>query len=241
MKTTSFSERFDQQLIELSAFAGATIQQGAQMLGRHDFDSDDKKKGSKLRTAADIGAAGAVGAGAGAVGTYVHGVRKSGGNASGMDAMRVGARDISNKVVGATKAPIKAGGAKLGKFLGKAGRTVAKAAKNLSALDRITEFTREVEQIVNFETIDNATAKKPVNKQPAKSHKWATAVGMGTAAGVGAAAGHYGTKHSAQIAKAGKSGVTMAKAGYKTGKSKMASVGKGVMGEMRKVAGKFKK
>jgi hypothetical protein len=240
MKTTTLSS-LDQNLIEFDAQLDAMLEQG------HNFESDeDKDKGSGVKKAA--GAA-AIGAGAGAGALYARGRSVSGGNAKGSDAFRIGARDVGNKMAGAknaVKGAVKSAGTKTGGFLSKAGKAITKVAKKFDTLEAMTNLSAELDTILNFEVIDDATAKKPKNptfKAPdgrKPDHRVAAiaAVGAGT---VGAAAGYAGTKHSAQIVKAGKRGMTMAKEGYKTGKSKMAKAGKGIMAEGSNLLTKLRK
>lgn len=224
------------QLIELDAQLDATIAMGDGMIDVTDFEEKEKKGRAGL-------AAGAAAAGLGAGtlgGAYLHGRKVSGGNAKGKDAMRVGARDVANKAHAAgKKVADKAGEARFKghyyagaahekgkKIAGEIARRVGKVAK-FDANQAVTDLSAELDSIINFETIDDATAKKPVQKS--KSPMIAgTAIGLGT----GAVAGHMGTKHAAQLAKAGGRGISIAKTGYKTGKSKMASIGKGIMGNM---------
>jgi len=269
MKTISLTDRLNQRLVEFDARLDASLEMGENLI---DFDDGDKKKGSAGKTAAEVAGGTAAAGGLGAAGLYAHGRRVSGGNATGKDAFRVGARDISNKAsavksaigskvndarfygnyyagAGAAKAKQAANATKTGvtKGAGAVKSGVIKAVKKvrgivkMSALDRLTELAEKADAIINFETIDDATARKPKNpmyiepkgRKPDSKVKAIAAVGAGTA--IGAAAGHYGTKHSAQLAKAGSKGISIAKAGYKTGTSKAASIGKGMMsnaGEM---------
>lgn len=242
------------QLIELDAQLDATIAMGDGMIDVTDFDKGDaaddkwaKARGERIhKRDKAIGTAGAVAGGLGAGtlgGAYLRGRKVSGGNAKGMDAMRVGARDVSNKVVGAAKkVGEKAGEARFkghyyagaahekGKSMVKsAAGAVKKVASKVKfdANQAVTDLSAELDAIINFETIDDAAAKKPVQKS--KSPMIAgTAIGLGT----GAAAGHLGTKHAATLGKATSRGISVAKTGYRTGKSKMASIGKGIMGNM---------
>lgn len=231
------------QLIELDAQLDATIAMGDGMIDVTEFEEKQKKGRAGL-------AAGAAAAGLGAGtlgGTYLHGRKVSGGNAKGRDAMRIGARDVSNKIGGKGEEVIdkiknKAGEARFkGHYYAGAahekGKSMAKSAAGaikkvvkkvkFDANQAVTDLSAELDDILNFETIDDATAKKPAQKS--KSPMIAgTAVGLVT----GAVAGHMGTKHAAQLAKAGGRGISIAKTGYKTGKSKMASIGKGIMGNM---------
>lgn len=232
------------QLIELDAQLDATIAMGDGMIDVTEFE--EKKPSGRDRASAGLKAgatAAALGSGALAGGAYLHGRRVSGGNARGKDAMRVGMRDVDNKAHAAgKKISDKASEARFkghywagaahekGKSMVKsAAGAIKKVAKKVKfdANQAVTDLSAELDDILNFETIDDATAKKPVQKS--KSPMIAgTAIGLGT----GAAAGHLGTKHAAQLAKAGGRGISIAKTGYKTGKSKMASIGKGIMGNM---------
>lgn len=261
-QTTDLNTRLKERLIQFSSRMEATIAQGTS------FGVDDDEKKSKVgRDAAIAGA----GAGAAAGGLYLHGRRVSGGNATGKDAFRVGARDVGNRVAGgvkkvgdmandarfhgayragaakdAVKGVVKSAGAKTGGMLSKAGKAVSKAAKRFDTLERMTEFSGKMAQIINFETIDDETVKKRVQKQPAPNHSALVGVGMGTIGAAGGYAGgmHHkaimksGKKHAAQIGKATHRGITVAKDGYRATKTK---IGAGLRPISSAIVSKFRK
>lgn len=242
MPQTSLSQRLNERLIELDAKLDATLEVGDNLI---EFEEGDEKKGSgagKVAGAA-AGAAGVAGAAAGA--TYLRGKMASGGNAKGKDAFRIGKRALAGD--------IRSGGVKAGGLLRKAGVGIAKAAKRFDMLERVNELSARTQNIINFETVDDATVRKPVQKAKAPNHAALVGVGMGT---VGAAAGYAGgmrhkgnvkmgkkvlkagKHHAAQIGKATSRGVTVAKAGYTSAKGKIGATLRPMGGA---IVSKFKK
>lgn len=260
IQPTNLSVTLKERLVEFSSQLDATIEHG------RSFGSDgDMKKSKAGRDAAAAG----VGAGAVAGGLYANGRRASGGNAKGMDAVRVGAHDVSNRVMAgakkvgdaandarfhgayragaardAVKGAVKKTGAKAGGLLSSAGKAVSKAAKRFDTLERMTNFSQELDSILNFETIDDATARKPVQKQKAPSKAALITVGAGTLTTGGIIGMHHkeisraGKKAGAQIGKATSRGVTVAKSGYKTASKK---IGAGLRPISSAIVSKFRK